>query len=267
MSIADKLTTIAENEQNVYDAGKQEGYNKGYTEGKEDGVTEGHTTGYNEGYQAYYDWFWNQFQYNNTNVNYTHRFYRWTNSNILNPKYDYKHSTSAAESGNYTFAYMQSISDLKKDNICSDVTNLSYTCYQSGALKNARTFHVTEKTKYSYAFSGCSSLEEIRFSGTIGQNGLSFSSCTKLSKASILGDEATEEQIATGKNIITLNGKSYYKGVFGALSDTTSGLKVTFSLVAVNKAFETSEGAADGSTSTEWTELVATKPNWTIALG
>lgn len=51
-----------------------------------------------------------------------------------------------------------------------------------------------------------------------------------------------------------------------ALSNATSGLSVGFGLNNVNKAFETSEGANDGSTSEEWLNLVATKPNWTIRL-
>ena len=51
-----------------------------------------------------------------------------------------------------------------------------------------------------------------------------------------------------------------------ALSTTTTGLTVTFSKTAVDKAFETAEGANDGSTSPEWLALVATRPNWGIGL-
>lgn len=50
------------------------------------------------------------------------------------------------------------------------------------------------------------------------------------------------------------------------LSTTTEGLSVTLPLAAVNKAYETTEGANDGSTSEEWTNKVAAKPNWTINL-
>ena len=50
------------------------------------------------------------------------------------------------------------------------------------------------------------------------------------------------------------------------LTDTASGKTITFSKTAVNKAFETSAGANDGSTSAEWLALVGTKPNWTISL-
>ena len=54
--------------------------------------------------------------------------------------------------------------------------------------------------------------------------------------------------------------------IINALSTTTTGLTVTLSRTAVNKSFETSTGVNDGSTSTEWLALVATRSNWTIAL-
>ena len=60
--------------------------------------------------------------------------------------------------------------------------------------------------------------------------------------------------------------KESLASVINALSDTTTGLTVTLRLAAVNSAFETSAGAADGSTSDEWLALAATKSNWTINL-
>ena len=60
--------------------------------------------------------------------------------------------------------------------------------------------------------------------------------------------------------------KESLASVINALSYTTTGLTVTLRLAAVNTAFETSAGAADGSTSEEWLALAATKPNWTINL-
>lgn len=86
----------------------------------------------------------------------------------------------------------------------------------------------------------CRDLVDIRIEGVIGAS-VNFQWSTKLSKASI-------------------------ESVMASLSPTTSGLSVTFSKAAVNKAFETSEGANDGSTSTEWTALANTRPNWTINL-
>jgi hypothetical protein len=50
------------------------------------------------------------------------------------------------------------------------------------------------------------------------------------------------------------------------LSATQINEVVTFSLVAINTAFETASGVADGSASQEWLELSNTKSNWTISL-
>ena len=90
-------------------------------------------------------------------------------------------------------------------------------------------------------FSYNSRLEYIGFEGVIAQGGLDVSSCVILDK------------------------ESHIKLV-NILSDTTSGLSVTVSDVAVNKAFETSAGENDGSSSAEWTALINSKPNWTIKL-
>ena len=85
-----------------------------------------------------------------------------------------------------------------------------------------------------------SNLKTLEIEGTIGQNGFDVK-WSPLNKASLTS-------------------------VVNALSSTTTGLTVTLRLAAVNTAFETTAGAADGSTSEEWTALIATKPNWTINL-
>lgn len=90
------------------------------------------------------------------------------------------------------------------------------------------------------SFNECKVLVNLTIEGAIGKNGFDFH-WSPLSKASITS-------------------------IINALSDTTTGLTVTVRLSAVKTAFETSEGAADGSTSEEWTALIATKPNWTINL-
>lgn len=117
-------------------------------------------------------------------------------------------------------------------------------CYK---LHTIAKIGVDENTRFTSAFNQASALENLTIEGTIGQNGLNLQWSTKLSKASILS-------------------------VLNALSPTTSGLTVTLSLAAVNKAFETSEGANDGSDSQEflvWTEEgpeYGYRNNWTIAL-
>lgn len=83
-------------------------------------------------------------------------------------------------------------------------------------------------------FNNCTKLENITIEGVIGQNGFDMQWSTKLSKASITS-------------------------IINALSSTTSGLTVTLSKTAVNSAF-------GSTTSDEWLNLIATKPNWTISL-
>ena len=90
-------------------------------------------------------------------------------------------------------------------------------------------------------FGYCNKLEEVRIEGTIGQNGLDLRWSTKLSRASI-------------------------ESIINALSDTTSGLSITLSLAAVNRAFAYVENGDDGSINQPWLDLVASKPNWAINL-
>jgi hypothetical protein len=89
-------------------------------------------------------------------------------------------------------------------------------------------------------FQNCTSLKEVRIAGTIGIS-LDLHWSTNLSKASI-------------------------QSIYAALSDAAgmSANTLTLSLTAVNKAFETSEGANDGSTSTEWQNLVSGTPWRTV---
>lgn len=114
------------------------------------------------------------------------------------------------------------------------------TFKESKSLHTIDKFCVNEMWSYSNTFYYCFALENLTMEGIIGQNGFNVS-WSPLSKASLTS-------------------------IVNALSATTTGLTVTLRLDAVNKAFETSEGAMDGSTSDEWLALAATKSNWTISL-
>ncbi len=94
---------------------------------------------------------------------------------------------------------------------------------------------------FDRAFSYIYGLERLFINGIIGQNGFNVQWSKELDKESHIS-------------------------IMNALSTETTGLTVTFSKVAVDKAFETSAGANDGSTSPEWLALVATRSNWTKEL-
>ena len=257
MSVAEKLVTVAENVAKVYEAGKAAG-----------GSADGYNEGYAAGVQSEHDRFWDNYQQNGTLTQYDYAFsgLRWTNE-TFNPKYDIKPIKAA-----YMFRDSGLVGDLV--NILNDlgvVLDLSNCTDHIQAFRGMRqitrlpvidfTMYIslnyafcenprleiidkiilnTAKTyTFTNAFMGDICLREIRFEGVIA-NDIDFQ-WSPLSKASI-------------------------KNIMSCLSDTISGTTVSFNLDAVNTAFETSEGAADGSESEEWATLIATKPNWTITL-
>lgn len=248
MSIADKLQTIADNEQKIYDKGKQDEYDR----------------------------FWDLYQQNGTRINYRNAFSGngW-DIDTFKPKYkmvptgaygalsmfnlcnsgakgdtkilDYREFAhlldfSQATSAQATF-YSTKMNYINVD--FSNCTNLQ-TCFSAEWNKNYLsdlTLKVSEKcTNYSNAFAYCVYLKNLTFvEGSVIAASVSFNRSPNLTKASLLS-------------------------IFTALSTTKTGLTITVHRKAVNKAFETSEGANNGSTSQEWLNLVATRSNWTVSL-
>lgn len=238
-----------------------------------------------EGRQEEYDRFWDILQNYGKRTNYSEAFtIGWTKKNFR-PKYDIKP----------TFAYQFNISgdynqlleegqvimkDLEEEqgitfdfSKCPNLTRLNAgalfkelnvidmtgsesladLAFYSGyipynlrlvlGLRRIERLILWEKNKFDdFTFGYSEALEYIGFEGVFATNGLNLKWSTKLDK------------------------ESHIKLV-NTLSSTTSGLSVTVSKTAVNKAFETSAGANDGSTSQEWLNLIATKSNWTISLG
>lgn len=125
----------------------------------------------------------------------------------------------------------------------SDVRNFFYNCRK---LRKIGRFvfpsaEYLNSGNHTNIFYNCNALEDITVDGVVGGYDISFQQSTKLSKASI-------------------------ESIVAALSDTATGYKLTLSTTAVNKAFETAEGANDGVDSYEWYALKETKPNWEYEL-
>lgn len=122
------------------------------------------------------------------------------------------------------------------------VTAGSYMAFASPNIETIEKLLINEETNSSSWFHYCTGLKNInKIEGTIGTTGWNWKWSTLLTHDSIV-------------NIVN------------AFSSALTGLTVTLSLTAVNNAFETASGLADGSTSEEWLALVATKPNVTISL-
>jgi hypothetical protein len=157
------------------------------------------------GMQTEYDRFWDIVQnYGEATIYYQYRFFEFPEE-LFKPKYDFIFSPSNSYSANATFRGINA-KDIQKNCDFTKMTavGLYYTFYQTPALVNARTLKVNENVKYNNSFIGCTNLEEVRFDGSIGQNGLSFANSPKLSVESlrsILTALSKDSTYANGKTI------------------------------------------------------------------
>ncbi len=244
MSIAEKLQTIAENEQRVYEAGKAHGETVGR--------------------KAQYDEFWDNFQNYGKRTDYKGSFGRGFNDFTFKPKYDI--APQWAANGMFQYCEVTDLEkilndcgvslDLRLNSNLSDVfanskitvlPELDFTGPSGTAVNLYSTFaeagslHTIRKIKLSStifagaltsAFTNCKALANIEFEGVIGK-AINLQWCP-LTKASITN-------------------------VIEHLATSTSEQTATFSKTAVETAF-------GSTTSEEWLALVATKSNWTISL-
>ena len=244
MSIAEKLQTIAENEQKVFESGKQ----------------------------AEYDRFWDTYQANGNRTDYSNAFagVGWT-SEIFKPKHDIK-PINAYMMFRATQLNLDLVEHLEAMGVTLDFSQATNTQYLFNNSQFTRIGIVdvrssTNSRPLDNTFAQCTNLVTIDKiylkTGTQGECANTFSGCTALKNLSLEG-----EIKSNGFDIrySTLLSKASITSIINALSTTTSGLTVTLSKTAVNNAFETNTGSADGSTSQEWLNLIATKSNWTISL-
>lgn len=172
MSIAEKLLTIAKNEQRVYDAGFEAGESSG-----------GYGEGYEAGQKAEYDRFWDSFQLNGTRTAYSHGFAGqcWSDE-TYNPKYE----IIVTGAGSNMYAWNGRITSTKVP-LTIDTTNSSGLFSYTTSLKTIPSIKVTERATYTSWFTGCGNLENITFTNdSIIANNINFSPCTKLTKDSLL---------------------------------------------------------------------------------
>lgn len=254
MTIAEKIARAKTDYDEVYDAG----YAKGQAEGGD--TTAAYDEGFEAGKKAEYDAFWDEYQENGNRIKYGCAFagVGW-NDKTFKPKYDIRPTEAsrflsgtgitdfkgALEKAGVVFDLSKAISISYITDASNTLTRLPelnttscasllYFVYQASnlvsidkvILKNDGSQKIGAQT-----FGYLTSLEEIRFEGVIGQNGLNLQHSMLLSKASI-------------------------ESIINALSTTTSGLAVTLSKTAVNNAFTADEREA----------LIATRTNWTISL-
>lgn len=203
MSIAEKLTAIAENEQKVYDAGKQ----------AERAITWGILQNYGE------------------ELDYGYAFSngRFTDENY-NPLYPILCKANSNSSGQYMFYNAKDITSTKVPIIanCNVAARMFYGCTK---LVEIVELGVHEALTYTQTLDRCSSLERIKITGVIGQS-ISFADCKKLNKASI---RSVMEHLSTAGGYTVTLSEEAVRNAFSEviLSNRTAGTETINGLTIV----------------------------------
>ena len=157
MSIAEKLQTIAENEQKVYEAGKQ----------------------------AEWSEFWDNYQNRGEAISYNNAFsYNKFSKETYKPKYNIKVS-SGSTTAQFMFRDNSLITDTLVDIDVSEPSQFTQAFDSCSNLVTIRKLIVSDKLTYGTSFNKCYALKNITFEGIIGNN-ISFSASTKLTHDSLM---------------------------------------------------------------------------------
>lgn len=217
MSIAEKLQTIAENQQSVYNAGYQKGKAEGgdieaaYNEGKADGIIECKA--------KLTDDFWEEYQQGGKRLYYDYAFAESqayaTWSNGFTPKYtikpvsiDYAFANFGRKKNEpidfYDFCEENNIDiDLTKNGSVRyafsyssfsrlppvGVSQLYYTfayCEKLVTIERIVGYTSTMSSQAFSAFASCSNLENVTFDCILNCTGLNFNGCPKLTHDSLV---------------------------------------------------------------------------------
>lgn len=240
MSISEKLTTIAENEQRVYEAGKK----------------------------SQYDEFWDSYQQNGARQNYASVFAGkgWTKE-IFKPKYDIK-PTNARLMFNYggTDCKIDMVELSKELGIVFDFSKTIefYQCFSGNFFERLGVIDTTSSTGLNSMF--------VEFWGhTVDKLIIRADGSTIVGSAFNLANNlqniAIEGVIGKDWNMQWCPlSKSSITSVINALSQTTSKLTVTFNKRAINNAFgidiDDETTYPEGS---EFYNLRNSKSNWTFS--
>ena len=161
MTLAEKLTAVADNQQTVYDAGKN-----------------AQTVEWWKYYQSEYRG--QTYQQPRTNYWYAFAGPAWDDGNYA-PVYPIIPTVNAQNIYSYSnITDTKVVIDLSGDTITNCYNMFSY----AGKLKTVRLLKVSEKVPMSNHFTECSALENLNMQGTIGKNAY-FHWCKNLTVASM----------------------------------------------------------------------------------
>ena len=230
MSISEKLTTIAENQEKVYEAGKK----------------------------TQYDEFWDNYQERGNRGDYLSAFAgRGWDSDTFHPKYDIKPTTNAERMfQNFGIRLGEKVDLVEALNgINIDFSNCErmYYTFFFAKISKIGILDISSAVNTTGMLNNCSveTIEKMVFSA-------------KTDMSTIFNDATSLKNINETDGIISSSfvvkqcplTKSSFENLVRILSDETTGLTCTWRTTHKDAAF----------TDAEWNTLIATKPNWTFAM-
>ena len=194
MSIAEKLTTIAENTPKVYDAGYSKGTAEGYSQAESD-FWDAFT---NSGKRTFYEYgfYGTQFEYIRTPYKIASKsrpLYMFRGcgklkaieKNYIDLSGCSVTSQKADTNGWYSTFYLCYELEIVED-VGMAAGGYYYTFNRCNNLHTIEILRVLETTRFEAVFTDCFALENLTIEGTIGQNGFNVSYSTKLSHDSLM---------------------------------------------------------------------------------
>lgn len=222
--ISEKLLTVAQNQQRVYD--------KGYADGKAEGGTD-----------SYYDTFWDNFQQNGNRTDYPRAFMgAWWNDENYKPKYPMKPKGSATNM--YDNSNISDIGDV-------DFSECTSFGFQGSAIVTLGVIDARVATSLQQIFSVCRSLVSIEKLWCLPTHGFSntFYRCEVLT-------EIRFEPDTIGKNISfaqsSLLSTDSVESIINGLVDLTGQTAQTLTLHSTVKG-NLSDTQISAITSKNWT--------------
>lgn len=252
-----------------------------FPEGLISGVQAAGNKRFSDGEQAAYDAFWDAHQINGTRTDYRYAFAgegwsamakagKFLPKYPIKPKNVYKYQSPAY--GMFLYFNVSGSAPVDLSGVemdfsgCTEANRTFANCYLENIVCDFGNCWQMDQT-FIASDTNARGVNKVRLrvTETLTNGSLIFGYCPKLVDLEFFGDSVIACNGFTFERSRNLSRKSI-ENVMEVLSDSTSGLVVTFNLGAVNKAFETSEGALDGTESADWAALLAAKPNWTVNL-
>ena len=269
-----------------YGAGRTKGDQEGYDRGLAEGKAFTYDVGYSEGKQAERTALWNGIQKNGTRTNYYFGFANAWDKETFKPEHSVIVSVGTTVANNMFQNFNDGLSEEEIESKSVDLVEVAeqqgiefnftnakqlMQTFQTGGIKRIGVVDASNKTSMLYTFDqkapySLSRIEKIISSETTAWDGsLAFRNCRNLTHCIFEGVIAKSLDMSP----CTKLDKESITSIFNSLAVITSSDNhptLTLSLTAVDKAFETSEGANDGHWSEEWDLLFSDIVGWSFSI-